>query len=154
MGKRQILGYIGSIVLFIGTFMPVVSAPIIGSLNYFQNGKADGVIIIVLAAMALFSTIIKDYGKLWIPGVGSLGILIFTFINLRKRISEIQEQMNIELYGNPFRGLAAIAVQSIQLQWGWGFLIIGALLLIAAALIKEENEVITQKSNDESVGDD
>ena len=134
--------------------MPVVSAPIIGSLNYFQNGKADGVIIIVLAAMALFSTLIKDYGKLWIPGLGTLGILIFTFINLRKRISEIQAQMNIELSGNPFRELADIAVQSIQLQWGWGVLIIGGLLLIAAALIKEKNAVITQKSNDESVGDD
>jgi len=48
--------------------------------------------------------------------------------------------MENELAGNPFRGLADLAMQSVQLQWGWALLIIGAIFIIVAAAMKEENE--------------
>lgn len=40
---QLLLGVIGSIVLFIAVFMPLFSVPIVGNVNYFQNGKGDGV---------------------------------------------------------------------------------------------------------------
>jgi len=46
--------------------------------------------------------------------------------------------MESELAGNPFRGLADMAMQSVQLQWGWALLIVGAALVIASAAIKDE----------------
>ena len=45
MNTKQILGLIGSIVLFIGVFTPIVSVPIMGNMNYFQNGKGPYVLI-------------------------------------------------------------------------------------------------------------
>jgi hypothetical protein len=38
MNPRQMLGITGSAILFVGVFAPMVSAPFVGSLNYFQNG--------------------------------------------------------------------------------------------------------------------
>jgi len=46
--------------------------------------------------------------------------------------------MESELAGTPFRGLADMAMQLVQLQWGWAILIVGAALVISAAAIKED----------------
>jgi len=50
---RMILGITGSLVLVLGVFSPLISFPIVGSLDYFQNGHGDGVIILVLAGLSL-----------------------------------------------------------------------------------------------------
>ncbi|MEE9913257.1 MAG: zinc ribbon domain-containing protein [Deltaproteobacteria bacterium] len=59
------------------------------------------------------------------------------------KISEIKTEMETKLDGNPFRGLADMAMQSIQIQWGFAILIIGALLIIASAAIKDNKNLIT-----------
>jgi hypothetical protein len=120
METRKLLGFGGSILLFIGVFMPVVSAPIWGNMNYFQNGKGDGVFIILLSIVSFYFTFSSDYKKLRFTGIGSLGVLAFTYINLQRKLSELQSSINTELSGNPFKGLADMAIQSIQIQWGWG----------------------------------
>jgi hypothetical protein len=48
---------------------------------------------------------------------------------------DIKKNMNAKLADNPFRGLADAAVEAIQLQWGWAVLVLGASMLIAAAVI-------------------
>lgn len=136
--RRQLFGIIGSILLFIGVFTPLISLPFVGSINYFQNGRGDGVIIFVLAVISLFMTLARKYGGLWITGFGSLAVMTFTFVNFQIRMSEMQDEMQTEFAGNPFRGIADVAVQSIQIQWGWAVLIIGAGFLIAAVAISDE----------------
>ena len=130
LSEKQILGLIGSIILIFGVFAPLISIPIMGSLNYIQNGEGDGVIILLLAAVSLILVALKKYKGLWFTGFGSLALLAFTFINLQIRIYETQQ----ELVDNPFAGLA-----TIQLQWGWAVLAIGAVLVIASAAIEEES---------------
>jgi hypothetical protein len=138
MVKKQVLGLIGSIILFLGVFMPIISVPIIGNINYFQNGKGDGTIIIILAAVSLILVLSKKYKGLWFTGFGSLAVLVFTFINFQTRMSRARFELQLELADNPFASLGELALQSVQLQWGWAVLIVGAALLIAAVAIKEE----------------
>ena len=138
MGTKQILGLIGSIILFVGVFTPIVSIPIMGNMNYFQNGKGDGTIVLLLAVVSLILVLAKKYRGLWFTGLGSMAVMAFTFINFQMKMSDTKTQMESELAGNPFRGLADMAMQSVQLQWGWAFLIVGAALVIASAAIKEE----------------
>ena len=138
MGIKKLLGIIGSVVLFIGVFMPIVSLPVVGNMNYFQNGKGDGTIVLILAGISLVLVLAEKFKGLWFTGVGSLGIMLFTFINFQAKMSQIKADLEAELAGNPFRGLADIALQSVQLQWGWAVLIVGAALLIASAAMKEE----------------
>ncbi len=135
---RQLVGIIGSIILIIGVFTPIVSVPIMGNMNYFQNGEGDGTIILILAVISFILVLIKKYKGLWFTGLGSIGVLLFTFIDFQSRMSQIIANMESELADNPFRGLADIAIQSVQLQWGWALLIVGAALVIASAAMKDE----------------
>ena len=53
VGRKQKLGLAGSVVLFIGVFIPIVTLPIVGSMNYFHNGQGDGVLVLFLALIPL-----------------------------------------------------------------------------------------------------
>jgi len=143
IGKRQLLGLIGSIVLFLGVFAPIVSIPIAGNISYFQYGKGDGVIVLILAVVSFILTMKGRYKELSYTGLGSLGITAFTFISLEIRMYQASSQIRSELTGNPFKGLVELAVQSIQLQWGCAVLVVGAALVIGAAVMKEERKGIS-----------
>lgn len=140
MNTKQLLGLIGSIILFIGVFTPIVSVPIMGNMNYFQNGRGDGTIVLGLAVISLVLVLAKKYKGLWFTGLGSMAVLAFTFINFQMKISNMKSEMENEMAGNPFRGLADMAMQSVQLQWGWALLIVGAVLVIASATVKEDSQ--------------
>lgn len=130
-----VLGLSGSVVLFLGVFAPILSAPIVGNLNYFQNGKGDGVLIIVFAVVSLVLTVTRRSRGLWVTGLGSLGMLVVTFINFQMKLSEMKTKVGSDLSDNPFKGLADLAVQSVQIQWGWAVLVVGAGMLIASAAL-------------------
>lgn len=145
MGTKKQLGIAGSIILFIGVFMPIVSIPLMGNMNYFQNGKGDGAIVLVLAGISLILALAEKFKGLWFTGLGVLGIMLFSFTNFLSAISQTKADIDLELAGNPYRGLADVAMQSIQLQWGWAVLIVGAGLIITSAGIKE-NTTANRKS--------
>jgi hypothetical protein len=132
MKDSKTIALIGAGLLFIGAFMPIVSAPIVGSVNYFQNGKGDGVLIVLLAittvALALTG---RAQHVLW-TGLASGAMLAFTFVRFQTGLAEMKERMATELADNPFRGLADMAVNSVQLQWGWAVLVLGAGLVTFA----------------------
>jgi hypothetical protein len=119
MSTKQLLGIIGSLILFVGVFAPVVSMPIIGGTNFFQNNKIEGTLILILAAGSFVLTLARLYKGLWFTGIGGFAVTVFSFIKLQIKIADLKSKMGSELSGNPFRGLADLAAQSIQLQWGW-----------------------------------
>jgi hypothetical protein len=133
MEPRQTIGLIGSLLLFVGAFTPIVSVPILGNMNYFQNGKGDGTIIVVLGLLSLVAVLARAFNWLWLTGLAALGVLAFTFINFQTKMSDARSQMETQLADNPFRGIADVAMQSVQLQWGWAVLVAGAVLLLVAA---------------------
>lgn len=139
MGAKQILGLIGSIILFIGVFTPVLSIPIMGNITYFQNGKNEGTIVLVLAVVSFILVLAGKYRWLWITGPASMAVIAFTFFNFQMKMSDIKAKMGGSIAGNPFKGLAEMAMQTVQLQWGWSLLVTGAALVIVSAAIKEES---------------
>ena len=140
MTKRQLLGVLGSAILFIGVFMPIVKLPVVGEMNYFHNGRGDGVIILALAVTSFVFVLIQWYRQLWITSLSSAAVLAFTFFNFQSTMSQATRQMEAELKDNPFRGLADLAVQSVQLQWGWAVLVIGIACLIVVAAMKDTDD--------------
>ena len=132
MADNKTLALTGSGLLFVGAFMPIVSMPIVGSLNYFQNGRGDGVLIVILAAATAFLAMTgRTRHVLW-TGLVAAALLAFTFIRFQTKMSEARANMDAELADNPFRGLAEAAMGSVQLQWGWAVLLIAAGLVIYA----------------------
>lgn len=137
--NNKIIALIGAAMLFVGVFTPIVSMPIVGQMNYFQNGRGDGIFIfgfsLIAATLALMGWVRH---VLW-PGIASLALLGYTFFGFQQRMSELRVQMNSELADNPFRGLAEAAMSSVQLQWGWAILVLGAALTIYAGASEFRN---------------
>jgi len=132
--SAKFLGIAGSLILFVGVFLPIVSAPMVGNMNCFQNGKAHGIVLIVLAVISLLLTLAQRNSWLWLTGIGSLATLGFTYYKIHAKMSDMEKMLGGKLEGNPFRGLADVVMQSVQMQWGWAVLIVGAVLLISSAL--------------------
>ncbi len=147
MPRRQLLGLIGSIILFIGVFTPIISIPIVGNMNYFQHGTGEGVIVLVLAVISIVLSITKKYKWLLITGLASLALLTITFINFQMRISSARAAMKGGMANNPFGGIGEALFNSVQIQWGWAVLIVGTGFLIAASLLKDK---VDETSNDKS----
>jgi hypothetical protein len=137
LDTRQLIGIIACCVLFVGVFAPLVSLPFMGSINYFHNGEGDGTIVLVLAVLSLIVVLIRKYRWLWFTGVASLGMLTFTFVSFQHRMSSMRTDMSSDLADNPFAGLADLAVDAVQMQWGWGVLLAGGAMLLITAGMKE-----------------
>lgn len=135
MDNKQLLGILGSVMLGIGVFMPLISLPVVGSINYFHNGKGDGVFVLVFAFISLLLVLSHRYRGLWVTSLLSAALLLFSVTRFQWGMSELKADMSTELAGNPFRGIADVAVASIQLQWGLGVMVIGLTLLIVVAAL-------------------
>lgn len=147
---EEVLGMVGSIVLFLGVFAPILRIPIMGSLNYFQNGQGDGTIIICLAVVSLVLILLKKCRGLWFTGLGSLGVLAFTFINFHVRMSETKSGLQAEMGDNPFGFLGELALESVQLEWGWAVLILGGAMVTSAAAVNMRKRHIRVIEREES----
>jgi hypothetical protein len=137
MQKQKAVGLIGSLILILGVFMPIVRIPFAGSINYFHNGQGDGSLVLVLALLSLLLIIRGRYEWLLTTGFGSLAIEIFTFVNLRMRLDTAQAATRAKLADNPFRGIAEAAMSAVQIEWGWIVLVVGSGTLITAAFLRD-----------------
>ena len=80
MDRKQVLGLIGSMALIIGAFMPIMRVSIVGSINYFHNGRADGAIVVALGIGLSYSyTNKKIQRSMGATGLGGLGIISYFF---------------------------------------------------------------------------
>jgi hypothetical protein len=150
MNRQQIFGYSGAAILALGTFTPIVNLPIVGSVNYFNNGQGDGVFILLLAVAAAALTGFGKVKLLWIPGALSAILLLITFSRFIQVINDAKSQLTDSLEGNPFAGLATGLMNSIQLQWGWMFLFIGAIGLIVSSFISNGTSISQEDSKESS----
>lgn len=116
------LGLLGAVVLAIGTFLPVLSVPIVGTVTYFNNGRGDGVFALLLAAIAAIFTW-RAARWLIIPGGLALLLIGYSLLNAQRTISDLQAGAT---------GLGALVAQSVSLQWGWLVLLAGAILILIA----------------------
>ena len=135
--NSQMFALSGSAALFLGVFAPLVSLPLIGNMNYFQNGEGDGVIILVLAMVSAGFAFWRKFRFIWYTAFGSAAVLIFTFVNFKMKMDAIAADMRNSLAGNPFSGIGEMALASIQLQWGWALLVLGIASLFIAAQLED-----------------
>lgn len=133
---NALAGVAGAALLAIGVFCPLVSVPIMGSLNYFMNGKGDGVVVLFFAAASVGIVLWKKFRLLLVTGGATAVLMIFSFTQFHHKMGLAQADMERSMTGNPFGGLAKAAMQSIQMQWGWAVLVLGVALLIFAGAKK------------------
>jgi len=136
----KFIGIIGSIFICAGIFFPIISLPLIGNLNYLYI-KGDSIIILILAIISLIIIFQDKYHLLWITGGISLGIVIIDFFHIQILILQIRVGVQELLSQIKFKGLVDVAVNSIQIQWGWFFLLFGICLIILGTIVQEKLQI-------------
>ena len=131
-------GVLGSLILVVGVFLPIVRIPVAGTINLFRNGEGDGVYILALALISLALTLRRAFRWLCVTALLALLIVGADFLDSMLKIRKAKASMATELEGNQFRGLAEAALQGVEMQWGWGVLLAGVVLLLIAASFTSE----------------
>lgn len=124
MRTKQISGIVGSALLVIGVFLPIFKVPLLGTINYVANGRGDGVILLVLGVVSIILSFTEKYRFLWATGVAGGCVAGFTIYKFQSGMSELAASMP--------RAYGAMPAM-VQMQWGWGVIILGLLLIFAAA---------------------
>ncbi len=134
----KLCGLSGSLLLAIGVFCPVISAPFVGDINMFQYGESDGFGILILALLSVGFILTNETQKLWYSAIGTLIMIAVTFYQFKSKLGPILAAMNTDLAGTPFHGFADGAMQTVTMQWGWGVLIVGCCLVLATACYRSK----------------
>jgi len=130
--RTQIVGFCGVALLFFGSFSPLFHVPIFGSINFVRNGTGDGVFVIALAVTATALLCVRAYAWVAAPAAGALIICSYAVLGFLSAVSQMQNAVN-DMKDNPFAGIASALAESISLEWGWVFLLLGLLCLFAVA---------------------
>ena len=137
---RMLLAVTAAVVLVIGVFSPIVSFSFIGDVDYFREGYGDGYILLIMALLSLALAVTGRWKQVLIPALGSLAVILWTFLGVQDTITQARTGGASELTGNPHEGLAASVMQSIQWEWGWILLFAGSGLLLYSATRRDEWE--------------
>lgn len=141
------LGLSGTAALVMGFFCPILRLPIIGTLSYLgfiglmiRKGAVSemtisAVLVLVAIAAAIVVAVIRKPLGYWIPGGLAACAALLTCVKYFGQMSQMQKGMKKDLQGNPFAGLAEAMIQTVSLDFGFGIVVIGAALLIAAAVV-------------------
>lgn len=130
-----IVGLVGASILAVGVFLLVVSAPFIGNMNLFQDGLSIGGALLAIAVVSSILALTRQFRALWLTGISSLILLSYSLTHFIVRISQAKAAMQNAGANEPFAKLGQAMVGAVQLQWGWPLLFIGALAIVASAII-------------------
>ncbi|AUH72848.1 MULTISPECIES: hypothetical protein [Legionella] len=132
MEKKQLFGIIGAIILFLGVFFPLI-----GNFTAFNQGQGFGAILILLSINSMILAWAKRYKGLYITSSFSLALILGMFIYFSIVLNRAREEIEKDLAGNPFKGIADYMLLSFKPEYGWIILIIGALIIFISAALKE-----------------
>jgi hypothetical protein len=136
LSQKKAIGLVGAFCLFIGVLTPILSVPFLGTLTLLNNDTEIAYTIMCLALLSVIVVLTNKNEGVWYSGIMSSLLILFAFTRYTSKLAEMKLNMNAQLDGNPFRWLTDAVMQSVQLQWGWGILFLGAILIVTCAAIK------------------
>ncbi len=139
MKLNKIVGISAAAVLALGTIIPIVSFPIVGSFNLWKNGTGDGVWVFIAALLAAALVIFNFQKFALIPGAIALVIIVANTIQMNDALN----QMNSQLAGTMFAGLSG----TVQVQAGWFFLYLGAVAILVSPFTETFKNYFVTRSN-------
>jgi hypothetical protein len=117
-----ILGIIGSVLLMIGVFVPVISYPAYGGISLYQIQQPVAVLLLLLSALHLIFCIRRLAWGLYVTKIGILATIGFGIL---RGWDKITGHSNF---------LSSLIKPIVKAHWGTGLLAAGILILMAAAI--------------------
>jgi hypothetical protein len=141
--RKHCAGAGGALLLAIGVFSPFVRVPLAGAYTFFEVGRIEGGLMILVAIITANLVILHHFKSLWFTGAASAAVLVSTFVRLLLGISDLKQRCLGRL-GDTFLGdiLTRSVRRSVELQWGVTILLVGAALVFAAALLDRKPDAI------------
>ena len=137
------MGLLGSAIMGLGVFLPFVSAPVYGTMNYFANARGDGTIILACAGLSILPFIGRTfYSVAVLCSLAAGGVLGYDVCHIVSGLQEEKAGIARDLAGNPFAGLAELMIENVRIELGTYVIGMGAILIFAAALWG--NSVVTR----------
>ena len=127
----KIIVIVGAVLLAIGVFLPLVRAPLVGSVNYIASGEYRGVAMFALAVVALILALV-DLTKhaVW-PGIASIGVVAFSYYKVQTFVEGFEDRFG----DGVVRRFVEKATNTIQMEWGWVALVLGATLILTGGAL-------------------
>jgi hypothetical protein len=143
--NSRTLAIIGSSLLTIGVFMPLISLLGLISISYFQLAQFSsafftGIVVAVIGIASLILALKNQYKPLIAAGIMALAILLMDFFRIKSAIASgipLLQLPGTRPGINP--AMMGQALQTvIQISWGMFIMIAGAILLIVAGAKKDK----------------
>jgi hypothetical protein len=134
IGHDVIIASVGAILILIGIFLPIVESPLV-TINMVRGGRGDGIWLALAAFASVLALTSDKYRKrFWLTSLLMVGILLLDFVAAVDRIRKAQAilQSNSDPMVGAISGLIA---HNIRMGYGWAFLFLGAITIIAAPKI-------------------
>jgi hypothetical protein len=140
----QTVSLVGAVAVGVGVFLPLIRAPIVGSLTYFGNGFGEGVLLLLLMGLAIVFIVMDRPRLVFIPGGLSAVLLVWFLLKFNAIVADLRrgipfddlgpfEEFADELDG--FQQFAEALAASVGLEWGFGVLALGTLVLLIGAYV-------------------
>ena len=137
--QRSALGLFGSLILIGGLFTPLFSVPLIGAaVTYMQMGR-ECYVILALALASLVGTLLRLHVLLGATGVLSLVVILARLVS-QIAMMQVKNDLEPTIASAPLlEKWSTLAMNGAPLQWGWGLLLLGSILLTLTASIKDQS---------------
>jgi hypothetical protein len=133
---NRILAFVGVGLLVVGVFLPIVSLPIVGSMNMLMPGGQIGDGIFILA-FALIGGGLALAGKVrhvvW-PALASLAFTAWKYMSLQGTLDETRARLTDQMGADS--GMASSLTDAVQMNLlGWAVLALGGIVLLVAGIL-------------------
>ena len=136
MNQNQLSGILGAALLFSGLFAPLFSSPVIGQVDYFHYNATEATIVLGLASLSLTLALVNRFAMLALTGIGLFALLALAFIKYELYVTGTAIRWMGKFADSPYEGINRLNQDSLALGWGWGLLVAGATLVLAAGRLK------------------
>jgi hypothetical protein len=143
--KSDIGILIAAAVMALGAFCPIVSLPIVGSMNYVKGGQGDGIFVLGGSA-AIVACVTFGYRRTTgLLAAAALLMMVTALVGFAAKMGEAQHEFAKDK--GAFGGLGRLLVNSVGLEWGWILLIGGALAIMIFAFVSPFDSAIAAEAS-------
>jgi hypothetical protein len=150
--KSDIGILIAAAAMALGAFCPIVSLPIVGSINYVKGGHGDGIFVLACSAAVVACVTFGYRRTTGLLASSALLMMITALVQFAATMGQARHEFAKDK--GAFSGLGQLLVNSVGLEWGWFFLIGGAMAIIMFAFLSPFDRAIAVKANPPSSAPD
>ena len=136
MEPYKIVGAAGACILMAGVFMPARVVKVAGYISYYTDHQAGGVILAVLACIALVLVFVGSPTKLFLFGGITLSVVTWAYLRRNPSVQLVEDSVGQLAAQAAALPLLQGATDSITTNTPWWIMLGGSALLVIAGLMQ------------------